>query len=419
MIRSGTINTIHELATQGKSIREIARTVGIARNTVRRYLRGKQEAIPRPKRISKLDPYKAQIRQWIAEDHLYNCETMLVRLQEQGYTGSLSLLKAHVHSLRPHKAGHQPVQRYETKPGEQMQFDWGEFHYEKDGSSRKLYGFTAILGYSRMRFVTFVKRCDTPTMIRCLMEAFEYFGGLPKAALTDRMKSVLLLEMEGKVPRWNPLFADFMASIGVAPRVCKAFTPQTKGKIERTVGVVKQSFWAGISFTDVDDLNRQAHIWCERINRRVHRTTHERPRERREREPLSSFPAAFAWERFATEERKVSWDGYLSYDGVLYGLPSAPPVAGTIVQVRERHGILSIWSQGRRLSELAKRPQSQMTVTHPDQFRTVAPAASLRERTVPLGHQRPAPAILTRALAEYDQLCGVGAALEVRSCNSH
>jgi transposase len=55
MIRSGTINTIHELATQGKSIREIARTVGIARNTVRRYLRGKQEAIPRPKRISKLD----------------------------------------------------------------------------------------------------------------------------------------------------------------------------------------------------------------------------------------------------------------------------------------------------------------------------------------------------------------------------
>jgi len=84
MIRSGTINTIHELATQGKSIREIARIVGIARNTVRRYLRGKQEAIPRPKRVSKLDPFKGQIRQWLAEDHLYNCETMLLRLQEQG-----------------------------------------------------------------------------------------------------------------------------------------------------------------------------------------------------------------------------------------------------------------------------------------------------------------------------------------------
>ncbi len=421
MIRSRTVNTIHELSAQGKSIQDIAITLGLARNTVRKYLRHPELSSmphPRPHRRSKLDPFKEQIKQWIKEDHCYNCEAMLPRLLAMGYTGSLSVLKAFVHPLRPPAGGHSPVLRYETEPGKQVQFDWGEFTYEQEGAPRKLYGFTAILCYSRMRFVTFVKRCDAPTMIRCLMEAFEYFGGLPKAALTDRMKSVLL-EMEDKVPRWNPLFADFMASIGVAPRVCKAFTPQTKGKIERTVGVVKQSFWAGVSFTDVDDLNRQAHAWCERINGRVHRTTHERPRDRREQEPLSSFPAAFAWERFATEERKVSWDGYLSYDGVLYGLPSDPPVAGTIVQVRERHGILSIWSQGRLLAELAKRAQSQMTVTHPDQFRTVAPAASLRERTVPLGHQRPAPAILTRALAEYDQLCGVGAALEVRSCNSH
>jgi transposase len=85
MIRSGTINTIHELATQGKSIREIARTVGLSRNTVRRYLRNPgQEAIARPQRVSKLDPFTGQIRQWIMQDHLYNCETMLVRLQEQG-----------------------------------------------------------------------------------------------------------------------------------------------------------------------------------------------------------------------------------------------------------------------------------------------------------------------------------------------
>lgn len=337
---------------------------------------------------------------------------MFPRLLELGYTGSLSVLKAFVHPLRPPSQGHAPVQRFETKPGEQVQFDWGEFKYEQDGVSHKLYGFCAILCYSRMRFVTFVKRCDAPTMIRCLMEAFAYFGGLPKAALTDRMKSVLL-EMEEKIPRWNPLFADFMASVGVAPRVCKAYTPQTKGKIERTVGFVKQSFWAGISFTDVDDLNRQAHVWCERINSRVHRTTHERPRERREQEKLAPLPQAFAWERFATEERKVSWDGYLSYDGVLYGLPSSPPVAGMVVQVRERRGVLSVWFQGQLLVECAKRSHSQTTVTHPDQFRTVAPAASRLARVVPLGHQRSTPQVMRRALAEYDRLCGV----EVLPCN--
>jgi len=91
-----------------------------------------------------------------------------------------------------------------------------------------LSGFSAILCSSRMRFVAFVNRCETATMIRCLMEAFEYIGGLPKAAFTDRMKSVLFEEMEGHVARWNPVFADCMASIGVAPRVCKPRTPQMK-----------------------------------------------------------------------------------------------------------------------------------------------------------------------------------------------
>jgi transposase len=108
MKRSGTINTIHQLAAQGKSIRAIARIVGIARNTVRRYLRGKPEAVPRPKRPSVLDPYKAQIRRWMQEDHLYNCETMLERLHEQGYWGNGTILRAFVHPLRPRNVGHPP-----------------------------------------------------------------------------------------------------------------------------------------------------------------------------------------------------------------------------------------------------------------------------------------------------------------------
>src|SRR5216683_3997631 len=417
MIRSRTVNTIHELSTQGKSIQDIAITLGLARNTVRKYLRHPElSAMPhgRPNRGSKLDPFKEHIKKWMNEDHCYNCEAMLPRLRALGYTGSLSVLKAFVHPLRPPAQGHYPVVRYETEPGKQVQFDWGEFKYEQDGAPHKLYGFTAILSYSRMRFVTFVKRCDAQTLIRCLMEAFEYFGGLPKAALTDRMKSVLLLEMENKMPRWNPLFADFMASIGVAPRVCKAYTPQTKGKIERSVGFFKHSYWAGVSFTNLDDLNRQAHAWCERANQRVHRTTHERPCDRREQEALAPLPQAFAWERFATEERKVSWDGYLSYDGVLYGLPSSPPMAGAVVQVRERHGKLSVWSAGQLIVELAKRPRSQTHVEHPDQFRNVAPAASRRAQATPLGHQRPAPEVQTRSLTEYDQLCG----LEVLTCSS-
>ncbi len=407
MIRSGTIHTIHELQTQGKSIREIARILGIARNTVRRYLRGKPDAVPRPKRDSVLDAYQAQIRQWIQEDHLYNCETMLPRLQEQGYIGSLSTLKAFVHGLRPPTAGHYPVLRYETKPGEQMQYEWGEFHYEKDGKEHKLYGFAAILSYSRMRFITFVKRCDTPTMIRCMMEAFEYFGGLPKAALTDRMKSVFLLEMEDKTPKWNSLFSDFMACLGIAPRVCKARTPQTKGKIERSVGVIKGGFWPGVHFTDIDDLNKQARAWCDRLNQRVHRTTRQVPLNRWVEEELAPLPTDEVWDRFGSEERRVSWDGFISYDGVLYGLPSEPPVAGALVQVRERQNILRVYFGGQRIATLTKRPQSQEIVYHPEQFRTVAPASAIKAAAKPLAHQVTPPEVARRPLSEYDRLFGL------------
>ena len=328
MLRSQTVNTIHDLHAQGKSVQEIAQQLGISRTTVRKYLKHPEAVIrkPRAQQPSKLDPFHEQIKRWVMEDHCTNCEVLFVRLQKLGYRGGISILKGYVHPLRPAIAGHAPVQRYETKPGEQVQFDWGEFVYEHDGVSHKFYGFVAILGYSRMRFVTFVKRCDTPTLIRCLMEAFEYFGGLTKTALTDRMKSVLL-EMEDNKPRWNPRFADFMVSIAVAARVCKAYTPQTKGKVERTVSHVKKSFWAGVIFTDLDDLNHQAHRWCERINARVHRTTHARPIDLLAQESLRSLPEAFAWERFATEERKVTWDGYVSYDGVLYGLPGALKLA--------------------------------------------------------------------------------------------
>jgi hypothetical protein len=140
--------------------------------------------------------------------------------------------------------------------------------------------------------------------------------------------------------------------------------------------VVKHNFWPGISFTDLDDLNRQAIAWCEQRNRRVHRTTHQRPIDRLPQEPLAPLPQAFAWERFATEERKVGWDGYLSYDGVLYGLPSQPPMAGSVVQVRERHGMLSVWARGQRLIELAKRAGSGQMVEHPDQFRQVPTSAA-------------------------------------------
>lgn len=408
MVRSRLVHSILECAAQGKSVSAIARELGLARNTVRKYLHGTPPtAAPRRQRPSKLDPFKDQIRQWIGEDRLLNCETIFERIVVLGYTGKRSILRAFVHPLRPTRPAPQaPVRRYETKPGDQLQFDWGEFTYDDAGVTRKLFGFTAILGYSRMRFVTFTKRCDAPTLIRCIMDACEFFGGLPRAMLTDRMKTVLL-QMDHRQPVWHPLFGDFMAAIGVTPRVCRAYTPQTKGKVERSVGVIKYGFWPGVRFTDLDDLNRQARLWCEARNHRVHRTTGQPPATRWAEEGLQPLPTGWAWAQWATEERKVSWDGFLSYDGVLYGLPGRAHLSGTLVQVRGTRGQLSVWTGGQCVLTTAQRARSGMIVPHPDQFAGVAPATAHQPPPTPRGHQVPMPPVPARALAEYDRLCGV------------
>ncbi len=270
------MHRIHDLAQQSMPITEIARTLQISRSTVRKYLGGAPPAKARRPKSTKLDPYHDQIRRWVEQDHLFNCVSMLERLRPLGYAGGISQLKEYVHPLRPAHAGKRPVIRYETKPGEQLQFDWGEFTYEEGGVTHKVFGLLAILSYSRMRFACFSKRADAPTLIRGLMAAFEYFGGLPQAVLTDRMKSVLL-RVEDGTPQWHAGFGDFVASLGITPRVCKPYTPQTKGKVERSVGVLKSGFWPGVSFSDLDDLNAQVLCWCDRLNAQPH-ATHSRMR---------------------------------------------------------------------------------------------------------------------------------------------
>lgn len=103
----------------------------------------------------------------------------------------------------------------------------------------------------------------------------------------------------------------------------------------------------------------------------------------------------------------MSFDGFISYDGVLYGLPANPPVAGSVVLVRERQRELRIFHQGQLIATLVKHPRSQEIVIHPDQFRDVAPTPSLQSKEKPLGHQVQVPAVAIRPLSEYDQMFAV------------
>ncbi len=133
---SETVEMIRALAAERKSLREIARTVGVARGTVRKYLPGSLPVRVHPKLSSMLDPFKEQILRWMQEDHLYDCQVMLPRLQALGYQGGRKTLSDFVYPYRPQHKGALQIQHYEIETGELMQFDGGKFAYEHDGEGR-------------------------------------------------------------------------------------------------------------------------------------------------------------------------------------------------------------------------------------------------------------------------------------------
>ncbi|MCH8122078.1 MAG: IS21 family transposase [Bacteroidetes bacterium] len=399
---------IRILHRQGKSIKAIARELGVSRTTVRKYLRSHRAPGygPRAPRASKLDAYKCYIESRIKAAHpqWIPSSVLLREIRELGYGGGWTILRDYVARLKPQKKP-DPVVRFETAPGEQMQIDWGTFIYDVDGVRKKVYGMTAIMSHSRSRFALYSKRCDTASLIRAIMDALEYFGGLPETILSDRMKSVLVRVEDGALI-WNSVYADFLAAIGVAPRVCRPRTPQTKGKVERSIRVIKESFWPGVRFTDIADLNEQVFAWCEARNSRVHRTTHERPVRRLQKENLHPLPEGYAWERFRSERRRVSWDGFISFDGVLYGLPSDPLTAGDVVDVTCRDKEIQVWYRGQFVVRHAVRQESGTTVWHPEQFKNVLPVNESRRSLSPVGYQIPALEAPHRMLSDYDQIFG-------------
>jgi transposase len=175
---------IRVLHRHGKSIREIARETGVARNTVRRYLRDEEAARykPRPPRSTKLDRFQAYITERLdsAAPEWIPASVLLMELRERGYSGGYTMLKLFVASLRPQQAV-EPMIRFETGPGEQMQVDWAVI---RRGSNR-LSVFVATLGWSRAAYVEFVTDERVERLIEAHENAFLAFGGTPREVLYD------------------------------------------------------------------------------------------------------------------------------------------------------------------------------------------------------------------------------------------
>ncbi len=182
---------IRVLAKQGAGVREIAREVGVSRNTVRRYLRDPEASRYRrpPPRAGKLARFEAYIASRVAQAAPDRLEaTVLLReLRERGYGGGYTILKEHLFALRPVVAP-EPVVRFETAPGAQMQVDWATIRRGAD----RLSVFVAALGWSRAAYAEFVEDERLETLLSCHEHAFLALGGVPEEVLYDNMRTVVL-----------------------------------------------------------------------------------------------------------------------------------------------------------------------------------------------------------------------------------
>ena len=283
------------LHRSGLSIKAIARHLGISRNAVRRALRrgGPPQRAPRT-RVSKLEPFKDYLLARLAEFPELSAAALYEEISAMGYDGGLSILKEFTLPYRRRRR--EPVVRFETPPGRQAQVDWAELGlHVLDEERRRLHLFVMVLGFSRALYAEAVTAADSQTFLACHARAFAYFGGMPEEILYDNAK-VVVLSRTASGPRFQPALLDFAGRYGFAPRLCRPYRAQTKGKVERSIGYLKDRFFVGRSFTGLEDLNAQLLAWLDAVaNRRLHATTGERPVERLAREGLTPFALAPPW----------------------------------------------------------------------------------------------------------------------------
>jgi len=320
------------LFRRGMSVRGIARELGVSRNTVRKYLRGdatKPIIGQGPGRPRKLAPYEDWIRRRVegAAPIRLHATVLHREVAAMGFDGTERTVRRFVASLYPEPTP-EPVVRFETAPGHQAQMDWGEYRV----GGRKIYAFVGLLCFSRWLYVEYVDSMKSEVLIACHRRMLADFGGVPREILYDNMKTVVT--QRDAYGRGRHRFQDAIWALagdcGFRPKLCRPARPQTKGKVERSIDYIANSFFhpfvTRLALEDrepsLEELNAEARHWCGTVaNVRVHGTTGEKPMARLAEEqaamqpyvaqPASGRILSGQWPRYPLQRSPKTYDAIL------------------------------------------------------------------------------------------------------------
>jgi transposase len=336
MPREGREHLVYEVErrhARGDSQRAISRALGIARDTVKRILVQQQErrakgdsaverAIgpPRTPRASKLDEYTKEIEAWLTLYEDLTAVRLLEMLQAKGFTGGYTIVRARLKELKAAKAPTpQAFEVVETAPGQQGQFDWSP--YELEGGL-KVQLWSCTLSWSRGRSFRGEENQRQTTVLNCLKQSFEDFGGVPHQGVTDSMPGVVD-RWECNRPILNLRFVDFAAyyhlTMDIAPRRCGRY----KGKVERPFLYLEKNLLNGRRFHSSEEFRETLAWWTrERAMKRPHPLT-KRPIEEMllaEQPHLQPLPAR-PYDTRDVVIRQVDTQGFVRHETNFYRVP--------------------------------------------------------------------------------------------------
>jgi transposase len=295
--------------------RDVARLVGISPVTEQKYrkkleaaglLWGDPQDLPEldvlaeacastkpkpPQERSSVEPWRARIAALVADGVRPTAIHQVLREEDRAFKASLSAVKRLVLQLARERGAHPddvaiPV---ETPAGEVAQVDFGYAGYVLDpavGRARKAWLFVMVLGCSRHMFCKVVFDQATDTWLRLHVEAFAFFGGVPRVVVPDNLKAAVIRAAFGadEIVAENRAYRELARHHGFVIDPTPPRSPEKKGKVERSVQYVKNAFLDPREFVDVDDLNRRLTTWVVDVaGARRHGTTGKKPLEHFER----------------------------------------------------------------------------------------------------------------------------------------
>jgi transposase len=352
------------LHRQGFSLREISAKLGRHRNTVTKYI---TQGPPKYKKVNRkesiLAPYVQLIDQWLEQDN-YRGTWIYNQIKKLGYAGGYDTVKHYVRKVKERNQRKAFI-RFETVPGLQGQMDWADFQVVDGASTRTLYLFLFVLGFSRAMYAELVSSCTLEAFMDVHIRAFHYLGGVPLEVLYDNMKHVVIGRSQNKGVIFNIEFEHFCRHYGFKPVPCPPYSPHVKGKVERPVDYVRESFWRGYRFNSIEQANNDLRIWlCKTANRRVHGTHRQVVDIRWQHEIASLKPCpATDYDTSIKVYRKVYKDCMISYDASHYQVP--PDVIGKKVLLKIKNGLIRFYDDDRLLATYAVSSEKGSWTTDP------------------------------------------------------